>query len=218
MAPHPGPTYPAGMIRSTVLAVLGVTLIGVAPAHADEPAITDQPLERSGQDPQVALAAEVGAAGGGGHTPGGLRVGGRYLYRLADRDWFDGGVAFTFGQPGAGCGRVPPDAMRCDHGVTDGFAGDLSLGVRRELPGQDGFAPFVRGGGFARVLRFDQDDVSGAALGLELGGGVAAAVGHDVRVVGAFSAFAGTAWLGNGVGSAGQLGMFVTMGAEMLLP
>src|SRR4051812_23068819 len=104
---------------------------------------TDEVTTSVGAEPQVALAAELGATGGGGATPGGMRVGGHYLYRLSEHDWFDGSVAFTFGQPSHGCGRVPPDGMACNHGVVDGFAGDLSLGVRRDLPGKQGFVPFV---------------------------------------------------------------------------
>ena len=169
-------------------------------------------------EPQVALGAEVGAAGGGGTTPGGMRLGGRYLYRMTDHDWFDGGVHFTFGTPANGCSRTPPDGMSCHHGVADGFSGDLSLGLRRNLRGQGAFTPFVRGGVFGRVLRFAADDVTGAALGIDAGAGVAAAVREDLAIVGSAAGFVGRAWLGNGVGSAGQLGMVVTIGAEMRLP
>ncbi len=170
-------------------------------------------------EPQVALGAEVGAAGGGGTTPGGLRVGGRYLYRLADHDWFDSGVGFTFGSGGStACGRTPPDGMECNHGVADGFAGDLALGLRRTLRAQGNFTPFVRGGVFGRVLRFAADDVTGAAAGLEAGAGVAATIQRDVAIVAGASAFAGRAWLGSGVGSTGQLGMLVSLGAELRLP
>lgn len=165
-------------------------------------------------EPQRALAADLGVTGGGGATPGGLRVGGRYLFRLAQHDWFESGVAFTFGQPRAGCGRVPPDGMACDHGVIDGFAGDLSLGVRRELRGQRGFVPFVRGGVFGRVLRFQPDDVTGAAAGLELGFGVRAAVHGDLSIAGGATAFAGLAHLTGGVGDAGQLGLTIGAAAE----
>ena len=204
------------ILASSLALGLGLVAATATVARAED-AGTTAAGPAGDDDVQVGLAGEIGAVGGGGSTPGGLRVGGRYLYRLADRDWFDGGVAFTFGQPAAGCGRVPPAGMSCDHGVADGFAGDLSLGLRRELPGQKGFTPFVRGGGFARVLRLEEDDVGGAALGLELGAGVAAAVGRDVRVHGAVGGFAGTAWLGGDLGRAGQLGMTVNVGAELRL-
>lgn len=204
----------------TLFLALFATSLGVDAARADDALHADDAvgIEWGRDEPQVGFAAEIGAASGGSHTPGGLRLGGRYLYRLADRDWFDGGMAFIFGQPGAGCGRVPPDGMACSHGAVDGFAGDLTLGVRRELPARRGFAPFVRGGGFARALRFAQDRVSGFGLGLELGGGIAAAVGRDLRVVAGAGVFGGTAWLGQDIGQARQLGVSVTMGAEMRMP
>jgi hypothetical protein len=196
------------MLRNSALA-LGVAVLVAAPAAA-----------RADDEPQVALAAEVGAAGGGGTTPGGLRLGGRYLYRLSDNDWFDGGLGFTFGGPDTACGRTPPDGMECNHGVADGFAGDLALGVRRHFRGQAGFTPFLRGGVFGRVLRFAADDISGAAVGLEAGAGVAAELPgkHDVAIVAGASAFAGRGWLGGGVGGTGQLGMLVSVGAELRLP
>ena len=193
-----------------VASVLTVLVLS-SPALAEPPGADAPP---AADDHAVALAVEVGAVGGGGATPGGLRVGGRYLYRMAERDWFDGGVAFTFGRPGAGCGRVPPDGMACAHGVADGFAGDLSLGVRRELGRDPAFVPFVRAAGFARVLRFASDDVTGVAAGGELGAGLRARVGDDLSLVGAATAFAGLARLGNDVGGAGQLGLIIVGGAE----
>ena len=195
--------------------LLAVVVLAAVPklAVADEPNVASAvPSE-----PQVALGAELGATGGGGATPGGMRIGGHYLYRLAAQDWFDGGVAFTFGQPRAGCGRVPPEGMRCDHGVIDGFAGDLSLGIRRELRGKQGFVPFVRAAVFGRVLRFAADDVTGAAAGGELGFGVRAAVRGELSVVGGATAFAGMARLGNGYGAAGQLGLTIGGGVELRL-
>lgn len=164
--------------------------------------------------PQVALAAELGAVGGGGATPGGMRVGGRFLYRLAEHDWFDGGMAFTFGRRTAGCGAVGPDAMTCDHGVADGFAGDLSFGVRRDLGGQAGFVPFARVALFGRVLRFASDDVTGAAAGGEVGVGIRAAVRADLAIVGGATAFAGMAHLSDDIGAVGQLGLSIAAAAE----
>jgi hypothetical protein len=196
-------------MRKHVLATVSI-LVAAAPAAADTPVLED---ER-----QVALGAEVGASGGGGTTPGGMRVGGRYLYRMTDHVWFDGGVHFTFGAAATGCSRTPPDGMTCSHGVADGFSGDLSLGLRRNLPGQGAFTPFVRGGVFGRVLRFAADDVTGAAFGIDAGAGVAATVRDDVAIVGSAGGFLGRGWLGSGVGSAGQLGMIVTVGAELRLP
>ncbi|MBK9035670.1 MAG: hypothetical protein IPL61_31210 [Myxococcales bacterium] len=189
-----------------------LVVLATSPALA-EPLTTD--TASTGDDHAVALAVELGAVGGGGATPGGMRVGGRYLYRMAERDWFDGAVAFTFGRPGVGCGRVPPAGMACDHGVADGFAGDLSLGVRRELGRDPAFVPFVRAAVFARVLRFASDDVTGAAAGGELGAGLRARVSPDLSLIGGATAFAGLARLGNDIGSVGQLGLAITGGAEL---
>ena len=107
--------------------------------------------------------------------------------------------------------------MDCNHGVADGFAGDLALGIRRHFRGQGAFTPFVRGGGFARILRFAADDITGAALGLELGAGLAADLQDDVAIIAGASAFAGRGWLGGGVGGTGQLGMLISVGAEIRL-
>jgi hypothetical protein len=175
---------------------------------------TASPALADDDAPQVALAAEVGAVGGGGATPGGMRVGGRFLYRLAEHDWFDGGMAFTFGRGTAGCGAVEPDAMSCQHGVADGFAGDLSFGVRRDLGGQAGFVPFARVALFGRVLRFAYDDVTGAAAGGGGGVGIRAAVRPGLAVVGGATAFAGMAHLSDDIGAAGQLGLSIAAAAE----
>ncbi|HVV86417.1 MAG TPA: hypothetical protein VHE35_25345 [Kofleriaceae bacterium] len=167
-------------------------------------------------DRQVALAAEVGMSAGGVTTPGGLRVAGHYLYRLADHDWFDSSLAFTFGSHGDACASASPaaDAMPCDRHVTDGFAGDLSMGLRRELAPRRGFTPWLRAAAFARALRFD--DVGGVAAGGELGAGVRAPIARDLALVAGANAFLGVARLGAPVDGGGrQLGLTVTVGAEV---
>jgi hypothetical protein len=205
-------------MRKHILATV-ILVSAAAPALAETPVDMGAGTTAADDDEQVALGADIGATGGsGGTTPGGMRIGGHYLYRMTDHDWFDGAVAFTFGSPSDGCWRTPPDGMSCGHGPGDGFAGDLSLGLRRMLPGQGAFTPFVRGGVFGRVLRFSTDDVNGAAIGVDAGAGVAARVRDGLAVVGSAGGFAGRGWLGSGVGRTGQLGMIVTVGAEVRLP
>lgn len=165
-------------------------------------------------DRAVALAAELGAVSGGGTTPGGMRVAGRYLYRLADRDWFDGSLGFTYGGGARGCGPSGPDAMACDHGVAEGFAGDLALGVRRDLARRGDVVPYARGAVFGRVLRFDGDDVTGAAIGGELAVGLRVGLAPGLAVTGGASGFLGVARLDRGVGTAGQLGLAIGAAAE----
>lgn len=196
------------MVRTSVLVVTLVTAGASLVAADDLTATVDDGR-------QVALAADVGLSGGGVATPGGLRVGGHYLYRLADRDWFDSGVAFTFGGRGEACVGVTAtaDAMPCDRHVADGFAADLALGVRRDLASRGGFTPWLRLAGFVRALRFD--DVGGFAVGGELGAGLRAPVRGDLAVVAGANAFLGVADLGDAMAGGRQLGLTVTVGAEI---
>lgn len=221
MARRRGRTYALRMIRtSAIVATLGalVTLAPVGRGHADAL------VGRAGlvdDERQVALAADIGLSGGGVTTPGGLRFGGHYLYRLADHDWFDSGLAFTFGGHGDACGlplaRAPVDGapLSCARDVTDGFAADLALGVRRELRPRRGFTPFVRLAGFARVLRFE--DTAGVAAGGELGAGVRAPITPQLAVVAAANGFLGVAHLDGPTADRRQLGLTVTVGAEIAM-
>ncbi len=222
MAPSQGRPYPGGMIRTSAVAaalVSLVSLVGLAPVGRVR---ADALAGRSGvvdDDRQVALAADVGLSGGGVTTPGGLRFGGHYLYRLADHDWFDSGLAFTFGGRGDACAVTTMAgagaAMPCTRDVTDGFAGDLSLGLRRELRPRRGFTPWVRLAGFARVLRFN--DVAGVAAGGELGLGVRAPINPQLAVVAGANGFVGVAHLGGPATDGRQLGLTVTVGAEVAM-
>jgi hypothetical protein len=157
-------------------------------------------------------------SGGGVGTPGGLRVGGHYLYRLADRDWFDSSLAFTFGGQRDACMGAPVGEVialaPCDRAVTDGFAGDLSLGLRRELAPRGGFTPWLRAAGFLRALRFA--DVGGFAAGGELGAGVRAPVRGGLALGAAATAFYGVP-LGDALAESRQLGLTVTVGAELAM-
>ncbi|MBE7453565.1 MAG: hypothetical protein HS111_33300 [Kofleriaceae bacterium] len=221
----------AAPARRRRLALAGglAAMVGLPVAAAAEVGRPPDPTESLTDDPLPGRARRPGARRGPASPPSsgwsaaaaprpGLRVGGRYLYRMDDQVWFAAGVGFTFAAPTAGCGRTPPDAMSCDHGVASGFSGDLIVGLRRDLRGQRGFVPFVHGGAFGRVLRFAADDVTGIGLGLEAGAGVARAVRGDVALRAGASAQAGRAWLGRAVGGSGQLGLTVTVGAELRLP
>lgn len=207
------------MIRQrAVLAALAMLVVPpvAGTARADGPRDISAGLD----DRQVALAGDVGLSGGGTGTPGGLRVGGHYLYRLADRDWFDTSVAFTFGGRGDACmpgsadasGATAMDALPCDRAVTDGFAGDLALGLRRELAVRHGFTPWLRIAGFARALRFT--DVGGFAAGGELGAGLRAPVHGDLAIVAGATGFLGVP-LDADLASTHQLGLTITVGAEV---
>jgi hypothetical protein len=77
--------------------------------------------------PDQSVGASAGVAGGGNVTPGGFRVSGHYLYRLAEQDWFDGTASFTFGSGGAACFRDRMDDVVCDHGFADGRERDKAV-------------------------------------------------------------------------------------------
>ncbi len=119
-----------------------------------------------------AIGAELGIAAGGRVTPGGLRISGHYLYQLSDADWFDGIAAFTFGGGSAECFRDRTDAFICTHGLTQGDEVTLSANVRHFFHGNGIYWPFLRGGIGVGVVRFANDDVTGLAIPIQLGGGL----------------------------------------------
>lgn len=160
------------------------------------------------------LGAELGLALGGGVTPGGLQLGGRYLYRLADVDWFDGAVGFTFGGGQASCFRDRDDSLVCDHGALDGIAVDVSAGIRRYFAGRNKFHPYLHGGVAARVLTYGDDDLLGFAVPLWVGGGVRAEVSEGVSVGGGAMLLAGPAWLDRGLGLEPQVSLAISAGVE----
>ena len=96
-------------------------LLAASTAHADAELVAgteDAPDQDEIGD--QAIGAEVGVAGGGNVTPGGLRIAGHYLYQMSQTDWFDGTASFTHGGGDAQCFRDRMDTFQCGHGFTDG--------------------------------------------------------------------------------------------------
>jgi hypothetical protein len=176
-----------------------------APSIADE--IGDQ-----------AIGAELGLAIGGRTTPGGLRIGGHYLYQLAEQDWFDGGAAFTLlGSGNAACFRDRANHFICNHGIADGNGVAISATVRRYFDAQGMFRPFARAGLGIGISRFSNDSVSGLAIPLLIGGGVRAAVADEVAIVAQAELAVGFGVFNHGLGLEPQLGASVVAGAEFRL-
>jgi hypothetical protein len=167
--------------------------------------------------PDQALGGAIGPAAGGRVTPGGLRISGRYLYQLAERDWLDGTASFTFGSNAARCFRDRADRVVCDHGLADGGGIELALGVRRMLGPPGRFQPFARAAVGLALLRFTSDDVTGLALPLHAGAGLRAAVSPALAITAHAEITTGAAWLGRGLGAEPLLGLAVTAGAELRL-
>jgi hypothetical protein len=163
------------------------------------------------------ISAHIGLAGGGRVTPGGLRIAGHYLYKLADSDWFDGTAAFTFGSGSAACFRDRMDQRVCSHGLADGVGVEVSASIRRLFAPQGAFRPYARAGLGIGLAQFSDDDVSGFTVALHGGGGVRAKVAPAIAVIAEGDLTLGFGSFGNSVGLEPQIGFAVTAGAEFRL-
>jgi hypothetical protein len=165
------------------------------------------------------IGATAGVATGGRVTAGGIRVTGHYLYQLSSKDWFDGTAAFTLGSGDAACSRdrMNDFAFACDHGIADGSALEIAAGVRRMFAAQGAFRPFARAAVGISYTRFRDDDVSGVAFPLHLGGGVRAAVSEGVALVALADLNVGFGRFGKGLATEPQLGLAISAGAEFRL-
>lgn len=197
----------------TFRAVLAVSALGAHTAAADVPETPVTPDDVGDQS----VGAELGLAIGGRVTPGGLRVGGHYLYQLSRDDWFDGAASFTYGGGSAACFRDRSNATVCDHGLADGSGVELSANIRRLFAPNGRFRPFARAGIGLSIARFSDDDVSGVAIPLHLGGGVRSRVAPRIAVVAQADLALGLGWFTQGLGAEPQLGLTVTAGAEFIL-
>lgn len=184
--------------------VIAVLAIASSAAHAEPVAV-----------PQQGIGGALGAQTGGRTTPGGLRLAGNYLYQLAERDWFDGTAAFTYGSGSAACFRDRMDDFICDHGLASGRAVLLDVGVRRYLGPPGDYLPFVRLGVGLAIVQFSDDEVTGLAVPIHAGGGLRVQVAPRVAVTAQGALAVGIARYNHGLGGEPQLGVHVTVGAEL---
>jgi hypothetical protein len=199
--------------RLTALALLaGVLGMQVPAARADESAA--EPAEAQVPASVQEIGVRTGIAAGGRVTPGGLYLGGVYLYQLSDRDWFDGGLAFTFGSGAAACFRDREDRFLCDHGLVHGFSGEASAGVRRWMRSQGRFVPYVRAGISLGVAVFNRDEVRGLTLPAWIGGGIRARVSDGVYVAGGAMLKAGVGWFNKELGLEPLAALLMTAGVD----
>ncbi len=185
------------------------------PARLEEPAPAAEPATSEWTD--QALGGHVGVAFGGRSTAGGVRLAGSYLYRMSERDWFDGAVAFSIGSGDAACFRDRQDDRICDHSAVDGFAVDFAFAVRRTWMAKERFAPFARVGFGVRFSRFSGDEVAGVSVPLLGALGVAVESSPRTRIIAAGQLEAGGGWFSRGVGLEPQLGLGLTLGIEFAL-
>lgn len=161
-----------------------------------------------------AIGAQIGLAGGGDVTPGGLRIDGHYLYQLSANDWFDGVASFTYGGDRAGCYRDRMSTMVCDHGLTSGNGVEIAATVRRMFATSGAFTPFARVGLGVSIVRYAADDVSGFAIPVHLGGGFRAKVAPSVAIVAQGELTVGVGAYTHDLGAKSLFGMAFTAGAE----
>jgi hypothetical protein len=205
------------MSRLTTGLVALALVAGAAGGATAQPEVAASGDDERDDAVEQIIGGYLGLAVGGRTTPGGLAVGGSYLYRLSDRDFFDASVGFVLGSGDAGCFRDREDDRVCDHGVVDGFAGELGLGLRRHFADQQTMSPFLRLGVAARIVSYGGDDLVGGAFPLVVGGGVRSRVAPHVRVVGAAELRVGLAQFGDGVGGEPHLALAVLGGVEFEL-
>lgn len=198
------------MSRFVIASSAALVLAAVAPAWAQSEAEEAPPSTQE-------IGAVLGLELGGRVTPGGLHVGGRYLYRLSERDWLESGVGFSFGGGGAECFRDRDDRVLCDHGVVSGFGAEVSAGIRRTFAAQGQFVPYAHAGVGLRLVSFSADDLSGLGVPFFVGGGVRAQVHERVAVIGGAALRLGPGFFGRDLGAEPQLSLAITGGAEFRL-
>lgn len=203
----PAPTLDAAPAETSV----------TEPAPAVDAAATPGPTVAPSDMGDQAIAATLGASVGGRTTPGGLRVAGHWLYQLADQDWFDGTASFVFGSGEPDCFRDRMDEVICEHGLADGYAVELSANVRRFFAGNDQFWPFARAGIGVALVRFADDDITGIAFPLHIGGGMRVSLGEAIAIIAQGQLDIGIAAFGSGPGLEPQLGLGVSAGVEFKL-
>ena len=192
-----------------------VIVFAASTAHAQD--VVEAPAAASEVAHDRELGARLGLTTGGVSTPGGLMVGGQYLYQLSDIDWFEAAVAFTFGGGGANCFRDRSDTFICRHGAIAGFAGEVAVGVRRFLRPQDAFTPYVRALVGARLVTFSDDEVRGLAIPLTVAAGVRAKVSELVSVGGDAALGFGLGFFNHDLGIEPQFGVMVLASVEFRL-
>ncbi|MCP4445941.1 MAG: hypothetical protein GY811_11435 [Myxococcales bacterium] len=180
---------------------------------SQESIVTPEPDPVDSQE----IGVLVGAAIGGGVSPGGLAVDGRYLYRMSDHDWFEVGANFVLGSGDAKCFRDRQSDLNCPHSLLDGFSAEATVGLRRYFAGQQQFRPYARAGLGLRLLSFSGDELRGVALPLSAGGGIRVDVANRVLVVAEANLRGGPAILGRGLGVRANLGLSIGAGVEFTL-
>lgn len=165
----------------------------------------------------IELGGHLGVVTGGGSSPGGLELGGNFLYRLSDIDWFEGGLRVVIGGGKAACFTDRQGHYLCNHGPVDGRIGELSAGVRRYLLPQDAFRPYAQLRLGLRISTFPGDDTTGVAIPLLAGFGVRGRVNELITVGGSAMLEGGVSLYTGKLGFEPLLALAIRFGVEFTL-
>jgi hypothetical protein len=193
--------------RVPLRVLLALALVTAAAARADEPEgppVGDQELGA-----RVGMSLDLAGVG-----PGGVHVAGVWLYRLADRVWFDGRAAFAIGGGGPDCVVPASGAARCDHALTDGFAAMALAGARWFPPASGSIVPWLGGGVGAGLADFPGDGVSGLALPVWGGGGARLPVADGVALAADALVDVAAVFYAKGVGPKARIGLTLAVGVD----
>jgi hypothetical protein len=191
-------------LRLELATVLLVAATAARADEADAPPVGDQELGA-----RIGVSLDLAGVG-----PGGLSVAGLWLYRLADRVWFDGRAAFAIGGGGPDCVVPATGAARCDHALTDGFAALALAGARWFPPGSGSVTPWLGGGLGAGLADFPGDGVPGFALPLWGGAGARVPVADGIALAGDAILDVAAVFYGKGVGWKGRIGLTLAVGVD----
>ncbi len=186
---------------------------GLAEPTESEAEFVAQPDDVDNQE----IGGLMGIAIGGGTSPGGLHLEGRYLYRMSEVDWLESSVHFSFGGGDAECYLDRSGNRQCGHGLVDGILAQGNVGLRRYFAGQQQFRPFARMGVGVGLLSFADDSVTGLAIPLYMGAGVRAEVAENVLVVVDATFRAGLGFLNQELGIEGFATGTIAAGVEFTL-
>jgi hypothetical protein len=154
------------------------------------------------------LGVRIGGGLGANVSPGGLEIAGLYLYRLAESDWLESSVGFTYGGSGNGC---------CDHGLVSGFAGEVSAALRHFFAESAGLYPYASLGLALRLVSYGDNDVRGLAWPFVVGGGARLPLGKGVSLVGGGLMRLGAGIYSDGMGVQPHVTVGIHVGMEFAL-
>ncbi len=201
------------LANSTVYADESSSDTDSSDADSSDSDVEEQPDAIDNQE----IGVMMGIAIGGGVSPGGLALEGRYLYRLSSIDWVEMSANFSFGSGSAECFRDRDSSFVCSHGAASGTLAQGNAGIRRYFSGQKQFRPFARAGVGLGLVSFGDDEVRGLAIPLYIGAGVRAEVANRVLVVVDATLRSGPSVLNQNLGTEFHLTGTVSAGVEFTL-